>query len=173
MVLEMENTKEKNLRDSMYGRMHLNARNMRVAKEYLNMDNEEDPSLLAKVLPQDLTDSWPRDGYATYLKWLHKNKRTEELSRYVRFLVKVGGSTAWWILVNDNYDAKLSDLEVMLNYLTGEYAQEQKMALRAALCVKHMRKDGNVEEARKLLAFGKKIQRLSGARYSITTAVKR
>lgn len=155
MVLEMENTKEKNLRDSMYGRMHLNARNKRVAKEYLNMDNEEDPSLLAKVLPQDLTVSWPRDGYATYLKWLHKNKRTEELSRYVRFLVKVGGSTAWCILVNDDYDAKMSDLEVMLNYLTGEYAQEQKMALRAALCVKHMRKDGNVEEARKLLAFGK------------------
>lgn len=156
MVLEMENTKEKNLRDSMYGRMHLNARNRRMAKEYLNMENEEDPSLLAKVLPQDLTVSWPSDGYATYLKWLYKNKRTEELSRYVRFVVKVGGSTAWWILVNDNYEAKLSDLEVMLDYLTGEYAQEQKMALRAALCAKHMRKDGNVEEARKLLAFGKK-----------------
>ncbi|MDE6365692.1 MAG: DUF4132 domain-containing protein [Lachnospiraceae bacterium] len=153
--MDTENTKEQNLRDSMYSRMHLNAQNEQIARAYLNMEHEEDPALLTELEPQDLTDLFPINGYATYLKWLHKNKRAEELSRYVRFVVAMGGSTAWQILVNDDYNAKLTDLEVMLAYLTGEHAEEQKMALRAALCAKYMYKDHNAEEARKLLALGK------------------
>ncbi len=153
--MDTENTKEQNLRDSMYGRMHLSAQNEPIAWQYLNMENEEDAALLAKLERQDLTDSFVGDGYPTYLKWLRKNKRTEELSRYVRLLVEVGGSTAWRILVDDNYTAKLVDLEVMLDCLTGEHAEEQKMALRAALCAKYLYKDQNTEEARKLLALGK------------------
>ena len=153
--MDTENTKEQNLRDSMYGRMHLSAQNEPIARQYLNMENEEDAALLAKLERQDLTDSFVGDGYPTYLKWLRKNKRTEELSRYVRLLVEVGGSTAWRILVDDNYTAKLVDLEVMLDCLTGEHAEEQKMALRAALCAKYLYKDQNTEEARKLLALGK------------------
>lgn len=100
--MDTENTKEQNLRDSMYGRMHLSAQNEPIAWQYLNMENEEDAALLAKLERQDLTDSFVGDGYPTYLKWLRKNKRTEELSRYVRLLVEVGGSTAWRILVDDN-----------------------------------------------------------------------
>ena len=153
--MDTDNTKEQRIRESMYGRMHLNAHNEPIARQYLNMEQEEDSTLLAKLEPQDLSDPFPREGYATYLKWMHKNKRTEELSRYVRLLAAVGGSTAWWILVDDDYDAKLTDLEVMLAYLTGAHAEEQKMALRAALCAKCMYKDQNVEDAHKLLALGK------------------
>ena len=153
--MDTENTKEQNLRDSMYGRMNLSAQNAPIARQYLNMENEEDAALLAKLEKQDLTDYLVGEGYATYLKWLRKNKRTEELSRYVRLLVEIGGSTAWKILVNDDYDAKLTDLEVMLACLTGEHAEEQKMALRAALCAKCMYQNQNVEETRKLLALGK------------------
>ena len=153
--MDTDNTKEQRIRESMYGRMHLNAHNEPIARQYLNMEQEEDSTLLAKLEPQDLSDPFPREGYATYLKWMHKNKRTEELSRYVRLLAAVGGSTAWWILVDDDYDARLTDLEVMLAYLTGAHAEEQKMALRAALCAKCMYKDQNVEDAHKLLALGK------------------
>ena len=153
--MDTDNTKEQRIRESMYGRMHLNAHNEPIARQYLNMEQEEDSTLLAKLEPQDLSDPFPREGYATYLKWMHKNKRTEELSRYVRLLAAVGGSTAWWILVDDDYDARLTDLEVMLVYLTGAHAEEQKMALRAALCAKRMYKDQNVEDAHKLLALGK------------------
>lgn len=75
--MDTENTKEQNLRDSMYGRMNLSAQNAPIARQYLNMENEEDAALLAKLEKQDLTDYLVGEGYATYLKWLRKNKRTE------------------------------------------------------------------------------------------------
>lgn len=61
--MDTENTKEQNLRDSMYGRMHLSAQNEPIARQYLNMENEEDAALLAKLERQDLTDSFVGDGY--------------------------------------------------------------------------------------------------------------
>ena len=149
------NTKENDLRESMFGRMHLTAKNEPIARQYLDMDNEEDPALLEQVHHQDLSSLFPMNGYAEYLKWLHKNKRTEELSRYVRFVVEVGGSTAWRILANDNYDAKLADLEIMFTYLTGEHAEEQKMAIRAELCAKALCKDGNTDDTKTLCQLGK------------------
>ncbi|MDE6054096.1 MAG: hypothetical protein K2G55_10110, partial [Lachnospiraceae bacterium] len=148
-------TKENNLRESMFGRMHLTAKNEPIARQYLNMDNEENPALLEQVHHQDLSSLFPMNGYAEYLKWLHKNKRTEELSRYVRFVVEVGGSTAWRILANDNYDAKLADLESMFTYLTGEHAEEQKMAIRAELCAKELCKDGSTDDTKTLCQLGK------------------
>ncbi|MDE7416468.1 MAG: DUF4132 domain-containing protein [Lachnospiraceae bacterium] len=149
------NTKENNLRESMFGRMHLTAKNEPIARQYLDMDNEENPALLEQVHHQDLSSLFPMNGYSEYLKWLHKNKRTEELSRYVRFVAEVGGSTAWRILANDNYDAKLADLESMFTYLTGEHAEEQKMAIRAELCAKALCKDGNTDDTKTLCQLGK------------------
>lgn len=53
MVLEMENTKEKNLRDSMYGRMHLNARNRRMAAEIQRMAVKKPDSIRAAAKKAD------------------------------------------------------------------------------------------------------------------------
>lgn len=150
-----DNSKEQKLRDSMFGRMHLSGENERIARQYLDMEHEENPALLAAVQHQDLSDLFPINGYAEYLKWLRKNKRTAELSRYVRFVTEVGGSTAWSILVNDDYEAKLPDLEGMLPYLTGEHAEEQKTALRAELCAKTLHKDKRTEDTRALCRSGK------------------
>lgn len=137
----MNEIKEENLRSSMFNRMHLTPKNEKIAHAYLDMENEENIALLSDIQQQDLTDVFPINGYAEYLKWLRKNKRVEELSRYVRFVVELGGSTAWCILTNDNNDATLSDAESMLIYLTGEHAEEQKMAVRAALCAWQLYKE--------------------------------
>lgn len=151
----MNEIKEENLRSSMFGRMHLTPKNEKIARVYLDMENEENIALLNDIQQQDLTDVFPINGYAEYLKWLRKNKRIEELSRYVRFVVELGGSTAWRILTNDNYDAVLSDAESMLIYLTGEHAEEQKMAVRAAVCAWQLYKEKNVEDTKTLLLLGK------------------
>ena len=66
------NAKEDKQRESMFGRMHLTAKNEPIARQYLDMDNEEDPSLLEQVHHQDLSSLFPMNGYAEYLKWLHK-----------------------------------------------------------------------------------------------------
>lgn len=139
----------------MFGRMHLSDENEKLARQYLDMEKEENPALLARLQHQDLSSLFPMNGYAEYLKWLRKNKRREELARYVRFVVELGGSTSWLIFVNDNFDAKLPDLESMLTYLTGEYAEEQKMAVRAALCARRLREDGSTAETRMLCELGK------------------
>ncbi len=149
-----DNTKEKSLRESMFVRMNLSMENESIARQYLDMDKEEDPALLEQVQPQEL----PRfmlNGSPEYLKWLHKNKRSEELSRYVRFAAQAGGSSALWILVNDDREAKLSDLENMLAYLTGDHAEEQKMAIRAELCVKTLCQDRNTKDTNTLCQIGK------------------
>jgi len=151
----MNEIKEENLRSSMFSRMHLTPKNETIAQAYLNMEHEENIALLSKLEQQDLTDIFPINGYAEYLKWLRKNKRVEELSRYVRFVVELGGSTAWCILTNDNNDAILSDAESMLIYLTGEHAEEQKMAVRAALCAWQLYKEKNVEDTKTLLLLCK------------------
>lgn len=151
----MNEIKEENLRSSMFSRMHLTPKNETIAQAYLNMEHEENTALLSELQQQDLTDIFPINGYAEYLKWLHKNKRVEELSRYVRFVVELGGSTAWCILTNDNNDATLSDAESMLIYLTGEHAEEQKMAVRAALCAWQLYKEKNVEDTKTLLLLCK------------------
>lgn len=153
--IKMSEIKEENLRSSMFNRMHLTSKNEQIAQAYLNMEQEEDTALLSELEQQDLTDIFPINGYAEYLKWLHKNKRIEELSRYVRFVVELGGSTAWCILTNDSNDVALSDAETMLNYLTGEHAEEQKMAVRAALCAWQLYEEKNVEDTKTLLLLGK------------------
>lgn len=150
-----DNTKENNMRESMFGRMHLTAENELIARKYLDMENEEDPALLGQAQHQDISSLFPMNGYAEYLKWLHKNKRTEELTRYVRFVVEVGGSTSWRILVNDNFEAKLADLDSMFTYLTGAHAEEQKTAIRAELCAWSLYKNGNAEDAKRLCQSGK------------------
>ncbi len=154
-MMQMSQVKEENLRASMFGRMHLTEKNEKIAQVYLNMANEENPNLLNDIQQQDLTNIFPMNGYAEYLKWLRKNKQIEELSRYVRFVVELGGSTAWCILTNDNDDATLSDAESMLIYLTGEHAEEQKMAVRAAVCAWQMYEKKEVEDTKTLLLLGK------------------
>lgn len=148
-------TQEENLRASMFNRMHLTPENEKIAHTYLTMENEENIALLNEIQWQDLTDRFRTNGYAEYLKWLRKNKRTEELSRYVRFVVELGGATAWNILANDNYNAVLSDIESMLVYLTGEHAEEQKMAIRAAMCAWQLYKRQYMEDTKTLLLLGK------------------
>lgn len=150
-----DNTKENNMRESMFGRMHLTAENELIARKYLDMENEEDPALLGQAQHQDISSLFPMNGYAEYLKWLHKNKRTEELTRYVRFVVEVGGSTSWRILINDNFEARLADLDSMFTYLTGAHAEEQKTAIRAELCAWSLYKNGNAEDAKRLCQSGK------------------
>lgn len=44
--MDTENTKEQNLRDSMYGRMHLSAQNEPIARQYLNMEMRRTPRCL-------------------------------------------------------------------------------------------------------------------------------
>lgn len=149
------NIKEDNLRRSMFGRMHLTAENETIARQYLDMAGEENPALLRQVQHQDLSSPFPMNGSPEYLKWLHKNKRTDELFRYVRLAVEIGGSSAWRILVNDNYGAKLADLENMLTYLTGEHAKAQKMALRAQMCAWTLDRDRNTANIKALCQTGK------------------
>jgi len=154
-IVGLYETQEENLRASMFNRMHLTPENEKIAHTYLTMENEENIALLNEIQWQDLTDRFRTNGYAEYLKWLRKNKRTEELSRYVRFVVELGGATAWNILANDNYNAVLSDIESMLVYLTGEHAEEQKMAIRAAMCAWQLYKRQYMEDTKTLLLLGK------------------
>lgn len=40
-----DNTRENNMREAMFGRMHLSDENEKLARQYLDMEKEENPAL--------------------------------------------------------------------------------------------------------------------------------
>ena len=142
------------LQKSLLGRMHLSKENEQIAKLYLDMNCEEDSALLEKVKQQDLSSMFPLNGNTEYLKWLQRKKKTEVLARYVRFIAEVGGSTACYILMNDNVTEKIADIDNLLTYLNGTHAEELKTAIRVRLCVRALH-TGHAEEVRHWCQLGK------------------
>lgn len=152
-MIANSNTRENDMRKSLLGRMHLSKENEQIAKSYLDMDCKEDSALLEKVKHQDLSSMFPLNGNAEYLKWLQRKNRTEELARYVRFIAEVGGSTACYVLMNDNITDKMADIDSLLQYLNGTHAEELKIAVRVRLCVRALHA-GHAEEVRRWCQLG-------------------
>lgn len=131
-----QDPKEDSIRQNFLKAIGLSKANRRLADRYLDMDSPEDPSLLSQAEHQclDLPRSVSWLGRDYYPGWLQKKKRTEELGRYVRLIVAIGGASAWNLIeVTETFDG-LSDLEVSLSYLSGEEAEGQKTALLAGMC---------------------------------------
>lgn len=141
------------MQKSLLGRMHLSKENEQIAKLYLDMDCKEDSTLLEKVKHQDLSSMFPINGNAEYLKWLQRKKRTEELVRYVRFITEVGGSTACYVLTNDNITDKMADIDSLLMYLNGTHAEELKIAVKVRLCVRALH-TGDADEVQRWCQLG-------------------
>ncbi len=126
---------DEEIRQALLDAMQLSKTNLQIAEEYLDMDFQEEPELLKKVESQDFKFAH-FGGRVSYLEWLQKKKRKEELGRYVRFIVEVGGSTAWRMLVGPYIgQATGTDLNRLLLLHTGEHASEQKIAVLAGAFV--------------------------------------
>ncbi len=106
--------------------LNLSGRNMELAEKYLDMEQEEDRSLLSGVEHQDLSGfrlspdqlKQCRD----YTGYCLKRNRKEAHGRFVRFSSAVGGSTAYYVLVSYGWN-----INTILEYLT----REQAAAIRA------------------------------------------
>lgn len=153
-MIANSNTRENDMQKSLLGRMHLSKENEQIAKLYLDMDCKEDLALLEKVKHQDISSMFPLNGNAEYLKWLQRRKKTEELARYVRFIAEVGGSTACYVLMNDDITDKMAEIDSLLVYLNGAHAEELKAAIRVRLCVRALH-TGHAEEVRRWHQLGK------------------
>ncbi len=131
----LDNVQEE-LRKIFMDSLQLTKKNEELAQEYLDMDREEAPELLDRAERQDFSAvKFQNTVREQYLGWLYKKKRKEELGRFVRFLVKIGGVTAWKYFSGKYYMHlnRTAELDKMLVFLTGEEAREQKIALKAEL----------------------------------------
>ena len=80
--------------------MSLSAENRKLADQYLDMEQPENPKLLDKAVSQDfsrLEQNITKKCFS-YIEHLSKRNRKDDLVRYVRFCVAVGGSTAKYVL---------------------------------------------------------------------------
>ncbi len=127
----VKDTVEEEIRQVFMNGMGLLQINLQIGEQYLDMNFEEEPELLEKVIAQNLKKYFFH-GRVHYLEWLRKKKRNEELARYVRFIVAVGGSTAWKVLLENESDFKILDTLLSLN--VGEHGVEQNMAVKAGFC---------------------------------------
>lgn len=104
--------------------LQLSEENQKLAEEYLDMTAPENRELLQKARRQDLSqlDRNKVGKCRDYMGHLRKRGRTEELSRFVRFVAAVSGSTAYFafILYGWNTDS-------IKEFLT----KEQETAIRA------------------------------------------
>ncbi len=146
---------EKQWRQNLFEQLKLSTTNQNIAEKYLDMETPEDMGLLAEAEPQDFFPF--RRGSGDYVEMLWKKKRTQELGRYLRFLVKVGGAMAWPWFLEDAYKARAEDLEETLPLLGGENAWAERLAVRGGLCVSELR-CGHTEEARALCLWGREHQ---------------
>lgn len=131
-----QDPKEDLIRQNFLKAVGMSRENRCLADRYLNMDAPEDASLLSQAEHQclDLPRSMSWMGREYYPGWLKKKKRTEELGRYIRLIVAVGGASAWNLIETEESFAEFSDLESSLSYLSGEESEGQKTALRAGMC---------------------------------------
>lgn len=107
--------------------LQLSEENQKLAEEYLDMTEPENGELLKKAGRQDYSrlDRNKVGKCREYAMHLRKRGRTDELSRFVRFVTAVGGSTTYYALVcygwNTGYMKEIED------FLT----KEQLTAIRA------------------------------------------
>ena len=125
-----QDPKEDLIRQNFLKAVGMSRENRCLADRYLNMDAPEDASLLSQAEHQclDLPRSMSWMGREYYPGWLKKKKRTEELGRYIRLIVAVGGASAWNLIETEESFAEFSDLESSLSYLSGEESEGQKTA---------------------------------------------
>lgn len=81
--------------------LDLSEKNQELAEQYLDMEQDEKRELLLQAEPQNLARR--KDGAGkksqAYISHCLKRNLREELGRYVRFCTAVGGSTAYYVLV--------------------------------------------------------------------------
>lgn len=82
--------------------LQLTPKNDALSKIYLELDSAEDPALLGGAELQDFSELGKEatGQCRKYINHCLKRNRQEELGRFVRFTAAVGGSTAYYILVN-------------------------------------------------------------------------
>ncbi len=124
-----ENRFEKERKEALDS-MGLTKKNRRLADQWMDMEQEENPELLKLMILQGFngnrTNTW---ACASYFRCLKKNGRTKEAGRFVRMAAVVGGAAAGSVLTNLNGD----DLEEIVSYLSGEDAREQEVAIRGKI----------------------------------------
>lgn len=113
--------------------MNLSAENRKLANEYLDMEQSENPKLLDKAASQDFSrlEQDVTKKCFSYIEHLSKRNRKDDLVRYVRFCVAVGGSTAKYVLFTGRVIFNLERYEGvnLKEYLT----PEQIVALHAEM----------------------------------------
>lgn len=104
--------------------MNLSSENDALAGRYLDPDVPEDRELLGQAKPQDFSKlgTEAKNQCRKYLGHCLKRNRRDDLGRYVRFAAAVGGSTAYYVLVQYGWN-----LNTVLEFLT----REQAAAIRA------------------------------------------
>ncbi len=104
--------------------LQLSEENQKLAEQYLDMTAPEDTALLQKTQRQDFSrpDQNEVRKCRDYMGHLRKRGKTDELSRFVRFVAAVGGSTAYFALVCYGWNT-----DSIKEFLT----QEQVTAIKA------------------------------------------
>lgn len=99
--------------------LQLSGENRELAEQYLDMTASENRELLKDAKRQDFSrlDRNKTGKCRDYLAHLKKRGRTEELSRYVRFVTAVGGSTAYFVFICYGWN-----VDSIKEFLTGEQA---------------------------------------------------
>ncbi len=147
--------KDEKMRQAFLKLLRLSGKNRQLAEAYLDMGRPENPEILKEVESADFLSVVPSfmPDNAKYPDRLRKKSRKEELGRFVKFLVAVGGSTAWRALSGD-YIVRVEAVDELLSFCTGEHADDQKAAVRAGMCVFSLYR-GQTEGTRKLCMQGR------------------
>ena len=122
MNLSEERSRQKLL--EVIGLLELTDKNRELAEKYLE-EQEGTRELLLGAEPQDFSglSKEAREKCLDYKNHCLKRNRKEEVERFVRFTVAVGGSTAYYVLVAYGW----RNINTILEYLT----REQAAAIRA------------------------------------------
>lgn len=112
----------------MWDALELTEKNRKLAEQYMGIRQPENVELLKEVEYQNLRKDWMNENRwkcVDYLKYCRGKNKGEEAKRYIRFVIAVGGSTAYYVLVFHEYEY-LNKSNIFL-YLT----REQWVALKA------------------------------------------
>lgn len=104
--------------------LELSEKNRRLAEQYLEPGQTGGDEILAEAERQDFTKLQKENHFKSYsyVEHCRKRSRTEELTRYIRFITAIGGSTVYYLLVHYYY---------VLRYLEPYLTKVQNIAIAA------------------------------------------
>lgn len=112
----------------MWDALELTEKNRQIVEQYMAIRQPENVELLKEVEYQSLKKDWINENRwkcVDYFKYCRAKYKAEEEKRYVRFVVAVGGSTAYYVLIFHQYEY-LNE-----NSVSGYLTPEQWIALKA------------------------------------------